>query len=119
MEAVAAPSRNKRFGGQRLRLLVVGALVLGLVGGAVLYKRSIGRAVHAYDRGPVKTESDTITSLPSELGRVVTFGSIVLRDSSSIELESLSTMLPKVTTRPSSEGRLVIVSLSVLTGPRS
>jgi hypothetical protein len=39
--------------------------------------------MHAYDRGPVRTESDTITTLPSEIGQVVTFGGIVLRNRSS------------------------------------
>ena len=91
-----------------MRLLVVGALVLGLVGGAVIYKRSTGRAVHAYDRGPVKTESDTITSLPSELGQVVTFGSLVLRNSS-----SKPAVLERIRVEPPLGPEMTLVDLKV------
>lgn len=84
VEPPAVPAETRRPGGRRIPRLAVAAAVLGCVAlGLVVVKRSTGRAMHAYDRGPVRTESDTITTLPSEIGQVVTFGGIVLRNTSS------------------------------------
>jgi hypothetical protein len=83
VEPPAVPAETRRPGARRIRRIAAAA-VLGCVAvGLVVVQRSTGPAMHAYDRGPVRTESDTITSLPSELDQVVTFGSIVLRNSSS------------------------------------
>jgi hypothetical protein len=55
-------------------------LVLGLGGAGVIYQRSTGRAFHDYDSGPVRTESNTTTGMPAEIGQIVTFGGIVLEN---------------------------------------
>lgn len=78
VEAPIAPGRTRRFEGGRKRLVVVGVMIVSLVGAAVVYKRSTGRAMHDYESGPVRTESDTTTSIRVEVGQVVTFGGIIL-----------------------------------------
>jgi hypothetical protein len=80
VDAATSPAGTKRFGGRRFRLLVIGALVLGLGGTAVIYKRSTGRAMHDFESGPVRTDSDTTTAIRAEVGEVVTFGGIVLEN---------------------------------------
>jgi len=84
VEPPVVPAETGRVEGRRIVRFAVAAAVMGGVAlGLVVMQRSSGRAMHAYDRGPVRTESDTITGLPSEIGQVVTFGSIVLRNTSS------------------------------------
>jgi hypothetical protein len=80
VEPVSVPIRRRWLRNRR----IVAALILVMVGagGAVVLYRSSGRAFHDYDSGPVKTASDTITSLPVEVGQVFTFGGIVLKNSS-------------------------------------
>jgi hypothetical protein len=73
-----AASSKRRFGSWRVRLVVTAVLVPGLTGTALMYKRSTGRAMHDFDSGPVRTESDTTTSIVADIGQVVTFGGIVL-----------------------------------------
>jgi hypothetical protein len=53
-------------------------LICALGGSVVTYQLFIGRAMHDADHGPVRTESDTTTSLRAEIGQVVTFGGIIL-----------------------------------------
>lgn len=72
--------KTARAGKKKIRRVAALALVLGLCGIAVIYQRSSARAVHDYDSGPVRTNSDTTTSIAAELGQVVTFGGIILEN---------------------------------------
>jgi hypothetical protein len=74
----AAPTSKRLLEDRRVRLFLIAGLVLALIGVAVMYKRSTGRAVHDYDSGPVRTESDTTTGIQAEIGEIVTFGGIIL-----------------------------------------
>lgn len=80
VDRLPVPSRRRPIG--KRRILLVAMVVLIAVGGPVLLDRRSGRAFHDYDSGPVKTGSDTVTSLPVEVGQVFTFGGIVLKNSS-------------------------------------
>lgn len=82
--------RKSRFVGKR-RLMVVGLVVLSFGGAAQIFQRSTGRTMHDADHGPVRTESDTTTSIRADVGQVVTFGGIVLENFSDrpAELESI------------------------------
>jgi hypothetical protein len=109
VEPPAPLDQPRRPGARRIQRLVLAAAATGgVVLGLVVVQRSTGRAVHAYDRGPVKTESDTITSLPSELGQVVTFGSIVLRNSS-----SKPAVLERIRVEPPLGQEMTLVDLKV------
>ncbi len=77
VNAPPARSWKRRLGGRWTRLLLIAVLVLG---GTVIYKRSTGRALHDADHGPVRTESDTTTSIRADIGQVVTFGGIILEN---------------------------------------
>ena len=77
VDAPPAQSWKRRFGGRWTRLLLIAVLVTG---GAVVYKRSTGRAVHDADHGPVRTGSDTTTSIHADIGQVVTFGGIIVEN---------------------------------------
>ena len=72
-----ARSWKRRFGGRWTRLFLIAVLVLG---GTVIYKRSTGRAMHDADHGPLRTESDTTTSIRADVGQIVTFGGIILEN---------------------------------------
>lgn len=76
---IPPPERSwkSRLGGRWTRWLLIAVLVLG---GSVVYKRSTGRAVHDADHGPVRTESDTTTSIHADIGQVVTFGGITVEN---------------------------------------
>jgi hypothetical protein len=80
VEAASAHVRKRWFQGPRMRLLVIAVVVLSLGGAALIYRRSTGVAMHDADHGPVRTESDTTTSMRVEVGEVVTFGGIVLEN---------------------------------------
>lgn len=60
-------------------MLVLVPLVIGL-GAVVAANSGSDRASHDYDSGPVNTGSDSLTSLPVEVGQVFTFGGIVLEN---------------------------------------
>jgi hypothetical protein len=74
------PGRTRWLGKRRVVLLAV-VLLVG-VGAAVALLDGQGRAVHENDSGPLQTGSETITSLPVEVGQVFTFGGIVLKNTS-------------------------------------
>lgn len=78
VDAAPLPSPIRRAGG--LRIAAVAALVLFVGAAAFAYKRSTGRAMHDHDSGPVRTESDTTTSIRVDVGQVVTFGGIILEN---------------------------------------
>lgn len=80
VDPLLAPRRSRLLGNRRALIFATAALVLGLVG-AVGISRSSGRATHGYDSGPVRTDSDTISSIRVEMGQLFTFGGIVLRNS--------------------------------------
>jgi hypothetical protein len=61
-----------------MRLVLIAGLVLGLGAAAVIYQHSWGRAMHDFDGGPVRTDSDTTSIVVADSGQVVTFGGIVL-----------------------------------------
>ncbi len=73
-----SPGQNGWFG--KRRVVLVAVVVSIAVGGAALAGQWSGRAVHDYDSGPVQTGSETVTSLPVEVGQVFTFGGIVLKN---------------------------------------
>jgi hypothetical protein len=77
VDAPPARSWKSWFGGRWTRLLLIAVLVLG---GTVVYKRSTERAVHDFDRGPVRSQSDTTTSIHADIGQVVTFGGIIVEN---------------------------------------
>lgn len=91
VDVATAPTRGGRRGPRRFRLVIVAALVLSLGGTVVMFKRSTGRAMHDYDSGPVRTESYTTTGVRTEVGKIVTFGSIILENFSdrAAELENI------------------------------
>jgi hypothetical protein len=70
--------RSRGVGSRRI-VLIVAALVVAVAGGMVVSRVS-GPAFHDFESGPVKTDTDTITSLPVEVGQVFTFGGIVLKN---------------------------------------
>lgn len=78
VDTAPAPVRKRRFQGRPMRLLVLAVVVLFLGGAALIYQRSTGRALHDADHGPVRTESDTTTSIRADVGQVVSFGGIIL-----------------------------------------
>lgn len=80
VDPLPVSGRNGWLGKRRILVIVTAALVLA-VAGAMVLSRSSGPAFHDYDSGPVNTDSDTITSLPVEVGQVFTFGGIVLKNS--------------------------------------
>ena len=75
MEGPAASKRDRR--GRGRSLVAAGLLVLILLG-VVAIQRSTGRATHSFDSGPVRTDSDTTTSIRVDVGQMATFGGIVL-----------------------------------------
>ena len=60
--------------------MLIAGLVLMLGSAIVITQRPSGRAMHSFDRGPVRTESATGTSLVADIGQVVTFGGILLEN---------------------------------------
>jgi hypothetical protein len=65
--------------GSRRIVLVVAVVVVALAAGLIV-KRLSGPAFHDFESGPVKTDTDTITSLPVEVGQIFTFGGILLKN---------------------------------------
>jgi hypothetical protein len=80
VEVPPAQSWKRRVGHRQRRLLLTAVLVFVVGGAGLIYQRSSGRAMHDYDSGPVRTESATTTSLVADIGRVVTFGGIILKN---------------------------------------
>ena len=78
VDPLPVPDRSRWVGSRRI-FLVTAALVLA-VAGAVVFSRSSGPAFHDDDTGPVRTNTDTVTSLPVEVGQVFTFGGIILKN---------------------------------------
>ena len=74
------PSTGRSRGAGSRRTFLIGAAVLVAVVGGLVISRLSGPAVHDFQSGPVKTDTDTITSLPVEVGQVFTFGGIVLKN---------------------------------------
>ena len=105
VDAPPARSWKSRFGGRWIRLLLVVVLVLG---GTVIYKRSTGRALHDADHGPVRTESDTTTSIHADIGQVVTFGGIIVENYS-----KHPAILESIRTVPSLEPAVTLVDVKV------
>ena len=50
------------------------------VAGTLVFNRLSGPALHDFESGPVKSDTDTINSLPVEVGQVFTFGGIILKN---------------------------------------
>ena len=103
-----APVPNRRLEGRRTRLLVVVAVVLSLGGAALIYQRSTGRAMHDADHGPVRTESDTTTSIRADVGQIVSFGGIVLENFS-----GRSAVLEKIRIDPPLDSGMTLVDVRV------
>jgi hypothetical protein len=84
-------SGQSRWGGGRRIFFIVAALVVA-VAGALVFSRSSDPGVHDFESGPVKSDTDTITSFPVEIGQVFTYGGIVLKNFTDVPatLESVS-----------------------------
>ncbi|MGH8992543.1 MAG: hypothetical protein ACRDZ7_13635 [Acidimicrobiia bacterium] len=108
MDTAPVPVRKSRFAGQWVRLLVVGVVVLSLGSAALIYHRSTGRAIHDADHGPVRTESDTTTSIRADVGQVVTFGGIVLENFS-----DRPAVLESITIDPPLDSGMTLVDVKV------
>lgn len=106
VDAPPHPGRIKRAGG--LRLAAVAALVLAVGAAGVAYKRSTERAMHDYDGGPVRTESDTTTSIRVDVGQIVTFGGIILRN-----FTDKSAVLEEIRIDPPLDSGMTLVDVKV------
>src|SRR5687768_2855484 len=105
VDAPPARTWKRRFAGRWTRLLLVAVLVLG---GTVVYKRSTGRVMHDADHGPVRTGSDTTTSIHADIGQVVTFGGIILEN-----FGKRPAILESIRTEPSLEPAVSLVDVKV------
>ena len=75
-----AQNWNRRSHGRPTRSSLLIVLLLALVGTGVMYQRSTGRTVHDFDSGPVRTGSDTTTGIAADIGQIVTFGGIIVKN---------------------------------------
>ena len=78
VDPLPVPDRSRWVGSRRIIFIVV-PLVLA-VAGSLVFDRLTGPVFHDDDSGPVRTDSNTITSLPVEVGQVFTFGGIILKN---------------------------------------
>lgn len=94
-------------------VIVAGVVVMALAVGAavVLAGQDGGRRVHAWDDGPLDGGSETITSLPVELGVPFTFGGTSFDNTS-----EATAVLEDVRVRPSLPEGIEIVGVGA-TGP--
>lgn len=107
VEPLPHPSWRRWLRNRRIVLVAVVALI-GVGGAGALIDRWSSRAFHDYDSGPVKTGSDTVTSLPVEVGQVFTFGGIVLKNSS-----EQPAVLENIRIDPPLDSRMTLVDVRV------